>query len=150
MITYPISSNLSKKNDLYGFYNFPSFSSRHWRCSVRKGVLRYFAKFTGKHLRQGIFLIKLLAEATASDLSRVFSWRLLEDFISTEKWIEKRKIPWWSSNIYFFAWVSICLTSKISKEIWQMVIWLENVFKGNLMLYLSWLKEFRQRKVSGW
>ena len=32
--------------------------SSHPRCSVRKGVLRNFAKFTGKHLRQSIFLIK--------------------------------------------------------------------------------------------
>ena len=45
-------------------------------------------------------------------------------------------------NIYFSAQVSICLTSKISKEIWQMVIWSENVFKGNLMLQFSWLEEF--------
>ena len=26
--------------------------SSHRRCSVRKGVLRNFAKFTGKHLRR--------------------------------------------------------------------------------------------------
>ena len=31
------------------------FRSSHQRCSVRKGVLRNFAKFTGKHLRQGLF-----------------------------------------------------------------------------------------------
>ena len=56
----------------------------------------------------------------------------------------------WSSNIYFFARVSTCLTSKSSKELWQMVIWSENVFKGNLMLQFSWLEEFRLRKVSEW
>ena len=31
------------------------------RCSMKKGVLRNFAKFTGKHLRQSFFLIKLQA-----------------------------------------------------------------------------------------
>ena len=32
-----------------------------------------------------------------------------------------------------------------------MVVWSENVFiKGNLMLQLSWLQEFRYGKVSGW
>ena len=31
-------------------------------------------------------------------------------------------------KVSFFAQVSTCLTSKISKEIWQMVIWPENVF----------------------
>ena len=30
-------------------------------CSVRKGVLRNFAKFTEKHLCQSLFLIKLQA-----------------------------------------------------------------------------------------
>ena len=53
-------------------------------------------------------------------------------------------------NIYFFARVSICLTWKISKEIWQMIIWSENVLKGNLMFQFSWLEEFRLGKVFGW
>ena len=33
--------------------------SSHQRCSVKKGVLRNFAKFTGKHLCQSLFLINL-------------------------------------------------------------------------------------------
>ena len=33
--------------------------SSHQRCSARKGVLRIFTKFTGKHLCQSLFLIKL-------------------------------------------------------------------------------------------
>ena len=40
------------------------------------------------------------------------------------------------------AWVSICLTSKIWKGIWQMVIWSENMFKENLLLQFSCLEEF--------
>ena len=145
MITYPISSNLCKKSSLqcYRLYNFPSFRSSHWRCSVRKGVLRNFAKFTGKHLWQSLFFNKV---AGWGDCLWSFSCLLLKIscyFISTENWNEKREIPWWSSNIYFFARVSICLMSKISKEIWQMVIWSENVFKENLMLQFSWLEEFR-------
>ena len=36
-----------------------SCKSSHWRCSVRKDVLRNFAKFTGKHLCQGLFLNKI-------------------------------------------------------------------------------------------
>ena len=57
MITYPISSNLGKINSLqcYRLYNFPSFRSSHWRCSVRKGALRNFAKFTGQHLWLSLF-----------------------------------------------------------------------------------------------
>ena len=39
------------------------FKSSHRRCSVKKGVLRNFVKFTGKHLCQSLFLIKLQALA---------------------------------------------------------------------------------------
>ena len=45
------------------FYSFLSFfdSSRthHPRCSVKKGVLKNFAKFTGKHLCQSLFFNKV-------------------------------------------------------------------------------------------
>ena len=36
-----------------------SRSSSHRRCSVRKGVLRNFTKFTGKHLCQRLFFDKV-------------------------------------------------------------------------------------------
>ena len=35
------------------------FRSSHQRCSVRKGVLRNFTKFTGKHLRRSPFFNKV-------------------------------------------------------------------------------------------
>ena len=52
---FPVTS--VKKNYLqsYQLYNFPSFRRSQWRCSVRKGVLRNVAKFTGKHLWQSLF-----------------------------------------------------------------------------------------------
>ena len=58
--------------------NHPRSSrSSHRRCSVRKGVLRNFAKFTGKHLCQGLFFNKVadLRPATLSKmrLAQVFS-----------------------------------------------------------------------------
>ena len=36
-------------------------SSNCQRCSVKKGVLKNFAKFTGKHLCQSLFFIKVAA-----------------------------------------------------------------------------------------
>ena len=39
--------------------NTPEVRSSHRSCSLRKGVLRNFVKFAGKHLRQGLILIKL-------------------------------------------------------------------------------------------
>ena len=40
---------------------FQNKRSSHWRCSIKEGVLKIFALFTGKHLRQSLFLIKLQA-----------------------------------------------------------------------------------------
>ena len=47
----------------YGIVNYfcKRLKSSDRRCSGGKGVLRNFAKFTGKHLCQGFFLIKLQA-----------------------------------------------------------------------------------------
>ena len=146
MIAYPIFSNLCKKNVLCNVIGFTIF---HLSEATTGGVLleKVFSEISQNSQENTCgkvsFLIKLQAEATASDLSRVFSWRFLVYFISTEKWDEKREIPWWSSNIYFFAPISVCLTSKIPKEIWQMVIWSENMFKESLMLQFSWWEEFR-------
>ena len=36
-----------------------TFKSSHQRCSVKKGVLKNFAKFTGKHLCQSLFFNKV-------------------------------------------------------------------------------------------
>ena len=40
------------------------FRRSHRSCSLRKGVLRNFAKFTGKHLRQSLFFNKAARHAT--------------------------------------------------------------------------------------
>ena len=42
-------------------FSSTSFRSRssHQRCTVRKGVLRNFSKFTGNHLCQSLFLNKI-------------------------------------------------------------------------------------------
>ena len=42
----------------YGYIDYICRSS-HRRCSVKKGVLKNFAKFTGKHLCQSLFFNKI-------------------------------------------------------------------------------------------
>ena len=62
-----------------GFLMFSRSKDRRSRLEVfyKKGVLRNFAKFTRKHLRQSLFLIKLQAEACnfikKETLTQVFS-----------------------------------------------------------------------------
>ena len=43
--------------------------SSHRRCSLRKGVLRNFAKFTGKHLCQSLFFHKVAGLSPATLLN---------------------------------------------------------------------------------
>ena len=44
--------------------------SSHQRCSVRKGILRNFAKFTGKHLCQSLFFNKVAGLSPATLLKK--------------------------------------------------------------------------------
>ena len=47
-----------------------SLRSSHYRCSVKKVVLKTFANFTGKHLCWSLFLITLLVFRPATLLKR--------------------------------------------------------------------------------
>ena len=55
-----------------------SLRSNHRRCSLKKGVLKNFAKFTGKHLCQSLFFNKV-----AETLAQVFSCEFCEIFKNT-------------------------------------------------------------------
>ena len=51
--------------------------SSHRRCSVKKGVLRNFAKFTGKHLYQSLFFNKIAGLRSATLLKKKLWHRCL-------------------------------------------------------------------------
>ena len=53
-----ITTRLISAN-VWQFAEVPGFRSSHHRCSVKKGVLRNFAKFAGKHLCQSLFFNKV-------------------------------------------------------------------------------------------
>ena len=53
-------------------------TSTHQRCSIKKSVLRNFTKFTGKHLRQGLFLIEACNFIKKETLAQVFSREFCE------------------------------------------------------------------------
>ena len=67
MMTYPISSNLCKNISLhcYRLHNFLSFSSSHWRFSVRKGKVSFLIKLQLQ--AEGLLLVFLVP----------FSWKFL-------------------------------------------------------------------------
>ena len=145
MITYPICSNFCKKIicDVIGFTIFYILEAATG-CVLYEEVFLEISQYSQENTCDKVSFFNKVAGW--GDCFWSFSCLLLLKisflfhFNRKMKW--KREIPWRSWNIYFFVRVSICLTSKISKEIWQMVIWSENVFKGNLMLQFSWLEEF--------
>ena len=69
-------------------FKTPAFRSSHGRCSVRKGVLRNFGKFTGKYTCARVsFSIKLQASACnfikKEALAQVFSCEFCKIFKNT-------------------------------------------------------------------
>ena len=55
--------NLETEGKINNFLKHYYFRSSHLRCSVKKGVLRNFAKFTGKHLCQRFFFNKAAGQS---------------------------------------------------------------------------------------
>ena len=55
----------------WNFWLFP-YRSRHLRRSVKKGILRNSAKFTGKHLSQNLFFNKVAGWSPATLLKKGF------------------------------------------------------------------------------
>ena len=47
--------------DMVKMFKESGFRRSHWRCSIKKAVLKNFAIFTGKHLCWSLFLVKLQA-----------------------------------------------------------------------------------------
>ena len=77
-----LSRKLEKSTLILGkivnlWVKFPNYRSSHRRCSVRKGVLRTLAKFTGKYLCQSLFFNKVACGACnlikKETLAQVFS-----------------------------------------------------------------------------
>ena len=64
---------ISKSAKFWYNHQFTDRSS-HQRCSVKKGVLRNFAKFTGRHLCQSLFFIKVAGLRPATLLKKRL-WR---------------------------------------------------------------------------
>ena len=117
-----ISSNLSKKIYLhcYRLYNLLSFRSSHWMCSVRKGVLRNFAKFTGKHLWQSLFFNKVTGWG---DCFWSFSCLLLKISFN-------RKMKWKKGNTLMeFKYLLFCS----SIDLFDVKDFKRNLADGNLI-----------------
>ena len=55
--------------------NFQSSRSSHQKCSIKKGVVKTFAKFTGQHLCQSLLFNKVTGLSPATLLKKRLSYR---------------------------------------------------------------------------
>ena len=62
-----------------------SFRNSHRTCSTKKGVLKNFTKFTGKHLCQSLFFNKILGQSTWTTASVAYQKVLGIEFSKLEK-----------------------------------------------------------------
>ena len=115
--------------------------SIHQRCSIKKGVLRNFAKFTGKSLCQSVFFnkaveLKLLLLASLFNLSR--SSGIFPNILKTSKMIRIHKNE---SKLKFSNCWPISLLSYIDKILYK---FFEK--KRTYLLFLIWFqtKTFKQ------
>ena len=110
--------------------------SIHRRCSVKKGVLRNFTNFKGKHLCWSLFLVKLQAFWPATLLIRDSStsvWifkvllptlsiiRILNLFVISLLWLlcSLPNIFYWKSSIPYWYWFPSETTAKTHSELTQ-------------------------------
>ena len=86
LFSFPISLILRKFSQSFKLYFHAVYDicrSSHRRCSVRKNVLRNFAKFTGKRLFQSLFFnkvagLKPVTLLKKQTLAQVFSCKFCE------------------------------------------------------------------------
>ena len=110
------------------------FRGSHWMCSVRKGVLRKFAKFTRNTCARVSFLIKLQASAfnfiKKETLAQVFSCKFYKFSRNTFFY---RKLPrdcfWYLFFVVTFAGYPECFLFNIICKCDTPTITFRDVFK---------------------
>ena len=98
-----------------------TFRSSHQRCSMKKGVLGNFPKFTGKHLCRVYFLIKL--QARPANLLRRRLWHMCFP-VNFEKFLRTPFLQNTSGGLlldivfilYFFGFLQVYTTRRIAPK----------------------------------
>ena len=106
------------------------FRSSHRRCSITKGVLRNFAKFTAKHLCQSLFFNKV---AGLRPFFIEHLWRLILKTIATLFSIEKasrNRVSFFSTLFLTEVKVSINVLGVIRKSALNYCLMARSFFLG--------------------
>ena len=102
-VSFWISKNVA--SSFFGYSKLNIYSSRYHRCSIKKGVLRKFAKFTGKHLCRSLFFKKVAGLAC--------------HFI-------KKVTP---AQVFSCEYCEICKNTFFTEHLWTAVSLHKNIYK---------------------
>ena len=70
------------------------FRSSHWRCSIKKAILKHFVIFTGKHLCRGLFFNKVAGHQACNFIKRRLQHRY---FFANIRIFIRRPILFWTT-----------------------------------------------------
>ena len=69
---------------LFIHYLYSSYRTSHWRCSMKTGVFKNFAKFTVKHLCQSLFFNNAASQETVVQVFSCEFWEIFKNTFFTE------------------------------------------------------------------
>ena len=117
-ISYPV--NFVKHNLVTSL--FPTLRSSRQRCSVKKGVLKNLAKFTGKHLCQSLFLDKTTGLRSAKSFAKILRTAFLRNTLNNSLFSNSDKPLFCFRNfphakIQEISTLCFCLNNKINRQV---------------------------------
>ena len=99
-----------------------NYGSSHKKCSVKKGVLKNFAKFSGQHLCQSLFFHKVSGPSTflqKETLAKVFSCEFFEIFKNT---FFTEHLRWLLLKLVIAQYLRVIVTNIFRRNCWQMFL----------------------------
>ena len=101
------------------------FRSSHWRCSIKKAILKHFVIFTGKHLCRGLFLNKVAGHQACNFIKK----RLQRSYFLANIWKFIRRLILKNISEQLHCWKVFCenifqIRSELSKRnYWWIAVW---------------------------
>ena len=102
------------------------FRSSHWRCSIKKAILKHFVIFTGKHLCRGLFFNKVAGHQLCNFIKKRLQHRYY--LVNIRKFIRRtitKNISEWLHCWKVFCESVFHIRSEFSKRnyYWWLAVW---------------------------
>ena len=115
------------------------YRSSHRRCFVRKGVLRNFAKFTGKNLHQSLYFIKkeTLVQAFSCEFCKISKNTFSPEHLQTTASV-------FSIDHFCFKILINISTPNIKSKEAKNIVSFSGKIKGRKLLFLYYIRSHDQ------